>query len=307
MHRFIPDSEERVGRRHVRSGGRNPVHTIDARQAYGRRTSLATAVRLLSRVQRRQILDRRLREDHHAGHEPERDRAPLAHSRGGPHPKPDAAARRPRGLPVETGSVRRFRLRRRPNPRCRTPESRRQPHRPRPRGSEPRSRATPSGFAPVARRDSRGLGAPGRRQPSQRCGIRAVPHRGQKRVGLRSPGCRPTISRSLRTSAPEIPTRRPDQFRPGQFQPSRSRPSRSRPSRSRPGRSRPGMLRHTLGSGWPVDLGDARGPGLGQIANRGPRTGRQCRRTRSSRRTVRRVPAHTGFRRIASRVAGRAG
>ena len=207
MHRFIPDSEERVGRRHVRSGGRNPVHTIDARQAYGRRTSLATAVRLLGRVHRRPILDRRRRKDHHAGHEPERDRAPLAHSRGGPHPNPDPAARKPRGLCANTGSVRRVRLRRRFNPRFRTPESRRQPHRPRPRGSEPRTRTAPSGFAPIARADSRGPWTPGRRNSSQRPGIRTLRRHRHARASVRSPGFRPTNCRNLRTPMSSTLTR----------------------------------------------------------------------------------------------------
>jgi hypothetical protein len=73
MHRFIPVIEERVGRRHVRSGGRRPVHTIDARPAYGCRASLATAVRLLGRLPHRRISNGAIREDHHARHQPQGD------------------------------------------------------------------------------------------------------------------------------------------------------------------------------------------------------------------------------------------
>ena len=72
MHRFIPVSEEGVDRRDVRSGGGGPVHTIDARPAYGRRASLAMVVRLLRRTQRRRIADLRRREEHHARHQPQR-------------------------------------------------------------------------------------------------------------------------------------------------------------------------------------------------------------------------------------------
>src|SRR4051794_11804315 len=74
MHRFTPVSEERVGRRHVRSGGGNPVHTIDVRQAYGRRVRLAPASPRMSHGQRWVTLSRDLREPHYSRHKPQSGR-----------------------------------------------------------------------------------------------------------------------------------------------------------------------------------------------------------------------------------------
>lgn len=72
MHRLFPACLDWVGTANVRSGRKRrgawlshrPVHTIDARPAYGRRANVATIVRLMSRCQQP---FRRL-EDHESGH-----------------------------------------------------------------------------------------------------------------------------------------------------------------------------------------------------------------------------------------------
>jgi hypothetical protein len=89
----------------MRSGSSGPVHTIDARPAYGGRASLATAVRLLRRVQRRQIIHGRRRKDHHARHQPKRRGLGTATSA---RAVPLKTTQKPRDLIVEPINARRL-------------------------------------------------------------------------------------------------------------------------------------------------------------------------------------------------------